>query len=115
MVLVWVGLAFAGDGEALDMDRGSGTLPQEVIADVMKKNNFKVGDCFTKHAFKGQTGRMNVEIEIDLDGSVKAAKKLDSTMGNPLFETCVTDAVKTYKFPAPKNDGTVVTNWPFIF
>lgn len=115
LVLGVMGLAVASDDAIMDMDRGAGTLPADVIADVMKKNNFKVGDCFTKHAFQGQTGRMTLEVEIDLDGSVKGAKKVDSSLGNPLFENCVADAVKTYRFPTPKNDGTVVVNWPFVF
>lgn len=103
------------DEGAMDMDRGAGSLPAEAVADVMKKNNFKVSDCFTKHAFKEQSGRLVVEVEIDLDGSVKGVRKLESSLGNPTFETCVVGAVQTYRFPAPKGDGTALATWPFVF
>lgn len=102
------------DELVMDLDSGAGTLAPDAVAEVMKKNNWQVADCFTKNAFRGQTGRMTVEFEIGMDGAVVGARKLDSNLNNPALENCVAGAVKRYKFPKP-NGGTVVTTWPFVF
>jgi hypothetical protein len=110
--LVLYALAADPAPDAFDMDRGSGELAPEKIAEVMKKNGWQVADCATK--FKGATGRMLLELEIAEDGSVKATKRLESSLNNPALEDCVAGAVKKYKFPPPSG-GTVVTSWPFVF
>ncbi|MFZ5477424.1 MAG: TonB family protein [Myxococcota bacterium] len=111
-------LAHAADtppaDDAFDMDRGAGELADDKIAEVMKKNGWQVADCYAKNAAKGQTGRMMLEFEIAEDGTVKATKRLESSLENPALEDCVAGAVKKYKFPAPVG-GTVVKTWPFVF
>lgn len=104
----------AEEEEFMDLDRGAGTLSPQAIADTIKKNNWQVADCFSRHGFKGQSGRMTVEFEVDTDGSVRESKKLDSNLGNPMLETCVAGAVKRMKFAKPSG-GTVISTWPFLF
>jgi TonB family protein len=105
----------AADEEATeDLDRGTGTLPASMIHDVVKKNMWQVTDCYTRHAYRGQAGRLVIELEIDVDGSVKLAKRNESNLGNSTLEGCVLQAVRRMKFPQPKG-GTVVTTYPFVF
>ena len=100
--------------EAEDLDRGTGALPASMIQDVVKKNMWQVNDCYTRHAFRGQAGRLVIEFEIDADGGVKVATKKESNLGNSTLEGCVLQSVRRMKFPQPRG-GTVVTTYPFVF
>lgn len=100
--------------DANDLDAGAGNLSQRVIADVVKKGAWQVTDCFQRHGLKGQGGRLLVEYEIGLDGAVTRAESKESSVNNPVLQSCILSAMKRLKFPPPEG-GTVIASYPFVF
>ena len=60
-------------------------------------------------------GRVAVKFIIGPDGSVKAATRDHSDLGNAAVERCVVDAVNRWTFPAPEGGGLVIVTYPFVF
>jgi len=52
----------------------------------------------------------NVDDDITTDINVKDGKLNDDT-----FAKCITDTIKSFKFPAPKDGGKVKVDYPFVF
>lgn len=90
------------------------TRSQDDINGVMAKNGWAVSDCYTHHAFKGQTGRLTVEFHIQGDGSVPQAKILSSDLKNTMLENCVVDSVKKLHFSVT-NGPEQISTFPILF
>lgn len=90
------------------------TLDPKQVSEVVGKNGWAVSDCYSRNAFRGQSGRMTVEFHIKGDGTVPEAKLESSDLKNTALETCVVDAVKKMRFPA-LNGPETITTFPFIF
>ena len=90
------------------------TLDPKQVSEVVGKNGWAVSDCYSRTAFRGQSGRMTVEFHIKGDGTVPEAKLESSDLKNTALETCVIDVVKKMRFPA-LNGPETITTFPFIF
>jgi TonB family protein len=103
------------------VDSGStalgGRLTQQDIADILSKNAGLFNDCYTIGAGKSQsfTGVVTVKATLGPSGNVTVAEVVKSTAKNQKVDTCVVQAFKKIKFPAPRDGGTSVITFPMEF
>jgi TonB family protein len=95
----------------------SGSLSQDDIRNIMMKNGELFNECYTLGADKKQqlVGMVKVQATIGPSGSVTDVKVLKSTVKKPKVDTCVADAFRKIKFPAPANGATSVITFPIEF
>ena len=73
---------------------------------------------YNRHLRSGErlSGRMLVELTIDADGSVSAARTMQSTIGSSGFEKQIEERIRNWRFRSvPDSLGTLVVNYPFEF
>jgi len=80
--------------------------------DIRKVITDKVGDiekCYDEvlDYYDDFAGQITVEFVIGVQGKVIAAHLGESTLEHYTAETCIVDAVRGWKFPAPMGDGVV--------
>ncbi len=95
----------------------SGSLSQQDIRRVVRKNINAVRFCYEKELIKNPSlsGKVVVKFIIAADGRVQQARIESSTIGNKQVEKCIIYAVRRFKFPKPKGGGVVSVKYPFIF
>ena len=54
-------------------------------------------------------------ITISPKGYVQQASVSQTSLRNATVERCMTQKIRTWKFPEPKGGGIVIVNYPFIF
>lgn len=59
-------------------------------------------------------GKVNIRFTIGVDGRVSAVEIINSTLGSPEAENCITRRIRRWEFPAPE-EGEVVVTYPFVF
>ena len=59
-------------------------------------------------------GKVGAQGKVSLDGSVKTASVMQSTLGNSKVESCITRVIKRMRFEKP-DGGICVINYPFVF
>src|SRR5215831_6217905 len=62
-----------------------------------------------------QRGQAVVQFKIAATGRVVSAAIASSTVAAPEFETCVTSAVRKWRFPKPEGGGIVIVQYPIDF
>lgn len=98
-------LATAAHAQALDRESIRATVAPHVD---------ELAACYDKFraTHPDAKGRVMAKIEIASDGHVAAA----SAKGiHAEVETCIAGKIKTWKFPAHKDPGSVIINYPFDF
>ena len=95
---------------------GMGTLSKAAIRKTIDKNRGGVRSCYEKELKKDRflEGKVAIQFEIDVDGKVKTAKLLKSTLDNRSAEKCIVSRIKGLRFPKPEG-GTVFVAHPFDF
>lgn len=58
-------------------------------------------------------GKVTVEFTIGLDGNVSEADAVATALDDAAVVTCVTKAVKRWKFPRPSSDEPLTVTYPF--
>ncbi len=105
----------AGGGGAVVM----GALDRAVVDAYIKRHLAQIRWCYEKELPKNPTmfGKVLIHFVIAKTGQVATSQSVEgrSTIGSPVVEECVANAVKKIRFPAPKGGGTVVVNYPFVF
>lgn len=98
------------------IQQGDG-LTQEEIARVIRGALPRIKFCYEKElqADPNLSGKAPVAFTIAPNGAVAEANLRDSTLGNPAAEACLTQVIRTLKFPAPRGGGVVIVTYPFIF
>jgi hypothetical protein len=90
-----------------------GPLDPEDIRRVVRAHLREVRACFDASVTRGESlsNRFSVRFTIGPRGSITEA----STRGGAplLVDRCVTSAIRSWKFPAPRGGGVVVVNYPF--
>jgi TonB family protein len=94
-----------------------GSLSKEIIARTIHRHLNEVRFCYEQQliAHPDLQGRVAVKFIIGPDGSVRAAMRDKSDLGNAAAERCVVDAVNRWTFPAPEGGGLVIVTYPFVF
>jgi TonB family protein len=82
----------------------------------MMKNGALFDDCYKLgDKSKPLVGTVKVQATIGPTGNVNEVKVLKSTMKNSKVDTCVSDAFRKIKFPAPATGATSVITFPINF
>ena len=93
-----------------------GTIDKEAVAKVINSHLHEVSSCYERALLKtpGLSGKIQLEWQITTSGSVGFAKTKSSTMQSAAVESCILASLKTWRFPAAKGAGVVIT-YPFMF
>ncbi|EYF00884.1 putative abductin-like protein [Chondromyces apiculatus DSM 436] len=105
-------------GAAVVGDRiGGGSLTQEQIRDVVTARPEVWDNCYMIGAGKSRdfVATVTVRATVGPFGTVTVADVVRSTAKNKKVDTCVADAFKQLKFPAPKGAVTSVITFPIQF
>lgn len=75
-----------------------------------------VRDCYNAALARdpGQAGRVEVEFMIGTTGVVERATALSSTLTDEKVASCITRAMRDWRFPAPTSGGPVGVRYPFV-
>jgi len=94
-----------------------GVLSREVIRRVVRRHVNEVRFCYEQELNQRPDleGRVTMSFIISPTGSVQSASATSSTLSNSAVETCSTQAVRRWTFPAPDGGGVVGVNLPFTF
>ena len=92
-----------------------GNFNKRNINKVVRTHSNELKACYEKALIenKGQQGKIIVSWEINASGEVAKAAIKESTLGNADAEICFTDNIKTWRFPSPKDGGSVQVDYPF--
>ena len=93
-----------------------GALSKSIIRRVIRRHLNEVRYCYQRELQTSQDlyGRLIVKFTIAPNGQVVAAGVKQSTLGNATVETCITQAVRRWLFPKPKDGGIVMVSYPFV-
>jgi len=93
----------------------TGSLSSQVIRRVIKRHLNEVRFCYEQQLQSDPAlkGRVVIRFVIDSKGNVTAAVVAESTFNDTIVETCILQAVRRWKFPAPEGGGGVVVSYPF--
>jgi outer membrane biosynthesis protein TonB len=96
---------------------GGGRLTQAEIRDIVLKKAELFDPCYSIGAGKSQQFAATVTIKATVGptGVVNVAQIIKSTAKNKKVDTCVADAFKLIKFPAPQGAATSVITFPLEF
>jgi len=94
-----------------------GSLDKEIIRKVVRQHRREIKYCYEQQLQKNPQlkGRVKMEFTISPQGSVIAATPVESTLGNTSVETCMSNKIRHWSFPAPKGGGIVKVKYPFNF
>jgi pSer/pThr/pTyr-binding forkhead associated (FHA) protein len=93
-----------------------GSLSMEIIRRVIHSHRDQIKYCYSKELTRNPNlaGKVTVKFTISAKGYVQQASVSATTLGNATVERCITQKVRTWKFPEPKGGGIVIVNYPFI-
>lgn len=93
-----------------------GSLSKEVIRRVVRRHINEIKFCYEQqlNARPDLAGRVSTKFIISPTGSVQAATVTASELRNTQVESCMTQAIRRWTFPAPDGGGVVVVNYPFM-
>ena len=94
-----------------------GTLDRSIIRRVVRQYRNEIRYCYERELQKNPklAGVVKVKFTISGTGSVISALVSSTTLKNARVERCVTNKVRHWVFPAPKEGGIVIVNYPFNF
>ena len=92
------------------------SFPKEIIRRVIRTKLKTIRYCYESSlkTKPNRQGRITVKFVIDKTGSVKSLST-SSDMKDQSLVLCVSRAVESMKFPAPKGGGSIVVSYPFVF
>ena len=93
-----------------------GGLDKEIIRRVVRRHINEWRYCYERElqAQPSLAGRIIVGFTIGPNGQVLTSSMASSTLGNPAVEGCVVQAVRRWRFPAPRGGGIVVVSYPLV-
>lgn len=92
-----------------------GSLSKEVIRRIVHRHINEVKFCYERELAKRPdlAGRVSIKFIISGSGAVQMAAVAESTVGNPIVENCIAQAVRRWVFPQPEGGGIVIVTYPF--
>jgi hypothetical protein len=90
------------------------SLDNEPILRVMRRNRNQIRYCYEVELirFPRQQGRLTVKFAISPRGSVESPTITQSNVGNADLESCIAGRIRTWVFPRPTIDSTVIVTYP---
>ena len=95
----------------------SGGLTAEEVMRVIKVNLNQIRNCYEKvlQRSPNKSGKMKVKFVVAANGRVTSAKVTSDSVRDARMGSCVTGAIKRWKFPNPRGGQKVDINYPFVF
>ncbi len=93
----------------------TGSLTAQAVRRVISMHMAEIRMCHEAHAAPGIAGKVVIKFVITPTGAVQMATVASSTLGDSEVESCVTEAMKGWSFPAPDNGGIVIGTIPIVF
>ena len=95
----------------------SGGLTAEEVMRVIKVNLNQIRNCYEKvlQRSPNKSGKMKVKFVVAANGRVSSAKVTSDSVRDARMGSCVTGAIKRWKFPNPRGGQKVDINYPFVF
>ena len=95
----------------------SGGLDKRIIRKVVNQHKRELTACYERQLQKqkGLHGKIVVKWTIEPSGNVASAVVVSSTMKNKAVESCLSSAIRHWRFPAPTNGVNVLVSYPFVF
>jgi len=103
--------------------RDAGTSEREVVRQVVRAHLAELRDCYEAElarsgapdAGPAPNGTLKIRWTVGADGSVTSVEVLSASPGAGVrLAECVTDAIRSWRFPTPKAGKSVIT-YPFVF
>ena len=93
-----------------------GSLSRDAIRRVVRQHTGEVRACYERELARHPDlqGRVRVNFISGPTGHVQSAAVSSSTLGSEPVESCITGAVRSWRFPAPDGGGIVGVNYPFV-
>ncbi len=93
-----------------------GSLSMEIIRQVIASHRDQIKYCYSQELNRNPNlaGKVAVKFTISPKGYVTQASVAQTTLNNAAVENCITQKIRTWKFPEPKGGGIVIVNYPFI-
>jgi len=91
-----------------------GRLDRAKTEALVKSHMSEVKRCYKWGSEPQTNGRVTLRIAVSLTGAVTSAKVESSTLRSSAAESCIVEAVRSWKFPAPVG-GPAVALYPFDF
>lgn len=102
--------------EGYDVNNEQG-LDKAIIRRIVRAHIGEIRRCYNQGLTRDPrlAGRVAVNFTVGGDGKVTRSEVTgDSTLGDAQVEQCIADAVLTWRFPRPKDDGNVIITYPFV-
>ena len=95
----------------------SGSLDKRIIQKIVRQHYGELRACYEKELskVKGLNGRIVVIWLVSPQGTVTSALVKETTLKNKNVESCVTNSIKFWRFPAPRGGGIAKVEYPFVF
>jgi pSer/pThr/pTyr-binding forkhead associated (FHA) protein/outer membrane biosynthesis protein TonB len=93
-----------------------GNLTREEIEAVIKANLAQIRACYERNlqGNRNLQGRIVSKFTIDASGRVSVSGIASSTMNHQGTESCISGAIRRWKFPMPRGNGVVQVTYPFV-
>jgi TonB family protein len=116
------GVGFAQKGRKVPQVRPQaiadldGSMDKAVIRRIVRAHINEVRACYNQGLARdpGLRGRVAVQFTIGGTGSVLSAVVGESSLRDAAVGSCVTKAVRRWKFPRPPSGGLTVVTYPFV-
>ena len=94
----------------------SGRLGTEIVQQTVRQRFGRFRACYELGLLRrgALEGRVSTKFRIELDGTVSAAEDAGSDLPDPQVVSCVVDAMKELRFPAPPG-GVITVIDPLVF
>lgn len=92
------------------------SIPRDQIQQVVRAHISEVRHCYNQELVEDgeAAGRTVVEFRIAHTGRVESADIVESDMPQRM-DSCLTNAIRRWRFPAPDKRGSVSVVYPFVF
>ncbi len=93
-----------------------GSLSMEIIRRVIRSHRDQIKYCYSKELTRHPNlrGKVSIKFTISPKGFVTQSSVSATSLKNSTVERCMTQKIRTWKFPEPKGGGIVIVNYPFI-
>ena len=92
-------------------------LTKEEVAKVIHSHMNEIRYCYESAILKDPTlaGKVLIDFKINANGVVPSAGIAENSISDGQVGNCLTNKLRTWKFPQPRGGVVVAVSYPFIF